>query len=188
MARWEPDARGRLQAAAIDLFSRQGFEETTVADIAATAGVTERTFYRHFADKREVIFTGQDEFEAMFVAGLDRAPADAAPMEVVTAAIEALEEFFTEERRPWSRRRQVAIEADPGLREREMLKLSGVTGAMAAALRERGVGEPAATLAAESAMTVFRLSFAQWLADGEERPLVEIQRDVLAQLRTVAGA
>jgi AcrR family transcriptional regulator len=67
MSRWEPDARGRLGQAAIELYVERGFDDTTVADIAERAGLTERTFFRHFADKREVLFAGQDEFQQLFV-------------------------------------------------------------------------------------------------------------------------
>jgi hypothetical protein len=58
MTRWEPNARGRLEQAALALYGERGFENTTVAEIAARAGLTERTFFRHFADKREVLFAG----------------------------------------------------------------------------------------------------------------------------------
>jgi AcrR family transcriptional regulator len=187
MARWEPGARERLQAAAIELFADQGFDETTVADIAAAAGVTERTFFRHFGDKREVLFTDQGGFDAMFTAGMADAADGATALELVVAAITALDGFFDDVRRPWSRRRQVAIDADGGLRERELLKLAGAARAVAEALRARGVPEPAATLAAETGMTVFRTAFAQWLVEGETRSLSQIEGDVLAELRLVTG-
>ncbi|WP_433784380.1 TetR family transcriptional regulator [Actinomycetospora sp. CA-101289] len=187
MVRWKPGARERLQAAALERFGAQGFDATTVAEIAAAAGLTERTFFRHFADKREVIFTGQDEFEELFVTGIEEAEASD-PMAIVAAALDGATAFFPDERRPWSRVRQVVIDADPGLQERELLKLSGLATTMAGALRRRGVDPTAAALAAESGVAVFRVGFATWIAEGEERPLAEILRAVLAELRSLVCA
>ena len=158
MARWQPGARERLQAAALERFAEQGFDGTTVAEIAAAAGVTERTFFRHFADKREVLFSGQDEFEGMFLAG--PAGAGGGPLAVVAAALEGVAGFFPDEGRTWSRTRQAVIDADPDLRERELLKLSSLATTLARALGERGVPATAAALAAETGVAVFRVAFA----------------------------
>ncbi|WP_410842646.1 TetR/AcrR family transcriptional regulator, partial [Paraburkholderia sp. BR14264] len=103
MARWQPGTRERLQTTALQLFAEQGYDQTTVAGIAAAAEVTERTFFRHFADKREVLFAGQDDFLGMFTTPIEAAPADAAPFDLVRRALEAAGAFFPEERRPWSR-------------------------------------------------------------------------------------
>src|SRR6516162_6467851 len=89
MGRWEPDARGRLAKAAMVLYAEQGFERTTVAEIAARAGLTERTFFRHFADKREVLFYGMERLRGLLARAVADAPASAAPMELVGAAFEA---------------------------------------------------------------------------------------------------
>lgn len=187
MVRWRPGARERLQAAALERFAEHGFDGTTVAEIAEAAGLTERTFFRHFADKREVIFYGQEEFEKVFVTGLEAA-GDGPPMSVVAQALDAATSFFPEERRPWSRARQVVIDGDSGLRERELLKLAALETAMTAALRRRGVEATAAALAAHSGVAVFRVAFAMWITDGEDRPLAEILRAVTAELRSlVAG-
>jgi AcrR family transcriptional regulator len=187
MVRWKPGARERLQAAALERFGAQGFDGTTVAEIAATAGLTERTFFRHFTDKREVLFTGQDEFERLFVTGIEEAGATD-PMGIVAAALDGASAFFADERRAWSRTRQVVIDADPGLQERELLKLSGLVATMTHALRRRGVDPTAAALAAESGVAVFRVGFATWIAEGEERSLAEILRAVLAELRALVTA
>ncbi|MTD15334.1 TetR family transcriptional regulator [Nakamurella sp. YIM 132087] len=184
MGRWEPGARERLMEAALQLYATRGYEATTAADIAQAVGLTERTFFRHFADKREVIFGGQELFEQLFVDGIAAAP-DAAPMDMVASALGAAEEFFPDERRPHSRLRQTIIDAHPGLQERELLKLTAVAASLAEALRRRGVPEPQATLAAESGMTVFGISFRQWLADGEQRSIGDIQRGVLEELRAL---
>jgi AcrR family transcriptional regulator len=187
MVRWKPGARERLQAAALERFGARGFDGTTVAEIAAAAGLTERTFFRYFADKREVLFAGQDEFERLFVAGIEEAGATD-PMTIVAAALEGATEFFPDERRSWSRARRVVIDADPGLQERELLKLSGLATTMTGALRRRGVDPTAAALAAESGVAVFRVGFATWIAEGEDRPLAAILGAVLAELRSLLAA
>jgi AcrR family transcriptional regulator len=184
MVRWRPGARERLQAAALERFAERGFDGTTVAEIAETAGLTERTFFRHFADKREVIFAGQDEFEQIFLTGLENA-GDGHPMAAVAAALDAATAFFPDERRDWSRTRQTVIDKDPGLQERELLKLASLADAMTDALQRRGVEATAAALTAQSGVAVFRVAFTRWIADGEDRPLAEIQRAVLAELRSL---
>src|SRR6476646_11446576 len=126
MVRWEPGARERLQAAALELFATRGYEQTTTAEIAEAVGLTERTFFRHFADKREVLFFGQEQFLRAFLDGADAAPADASPLEFIAAAIESATSFFPDERRPYSRLRQSVIDRNPALQERELHKLAGL--------------------------------------------------------------
>ena len=183
MARWEPGARERLQVAALKLFAARGFEQTTAAEIAQSVGLTERTFFRHFADKREVLFFGQEQFLQGFLDGVDDAPPGASPLDAVAAALNSASSFFPNERRPYSRARQVVIEANPALLERERHKLAGLATTVAAALRGRGIAEPAATLAAESGATVFGIAFAQWISEGEERSLADIATAVMGELR-----
>ncbi|HWT93055.1 MAG TPA: TetR family transcriptional regulator [Solirubrobacteraceae bacterium] len=189
MSRWEPNARGRLEQAALDLFEERGFDQTTVEDIATRAGLTKRTFFRHFADKREVLFGGDpgSALREVFVTGLAAAPPDAAPLDAVAAALDAGADFFTEERRPFARRRQRVVGAHPELQERELVKLASISSALAEGLRERGVDEPAASLAAETGLAVFRVAFERWVAPGEERDLTALTRDSLATLRAVAA-
>ncbi len=187
MVRWEPGARERLQAAALELFATRGFEQTTTAEIAQSVGLTERTFFRHFSDKREVLFYGQDQFLQAFLGGLHAAPPDASPLEVVGCALDSAGAFFPDERRPYSRMRQSVIEKNPALQEREQHKLAGLAVAVAEALRARGVGEPTATLAAESGATVFGIAFAQWIREGEARSLADIASHVLHELRNLAS-
>lgn len=187
MVRWEPGASDRLRAAALELYATHGFEQTTAADIAASVGLSERTFFRYFADKREVIFLGQAEFEAGFVDGVQTAP-DGSAMDIVTSALEKAAAFFPDDYRDHSRLRQRVIKANPSLHERELLKMTSLAQQMTDALRSRGIPDPQATLAAQSAVTIFGVSFRQWLAPGEERPLAEIQREMLAELRAVTAA
>lgn len=185
--RWEPGARERLQAAALELFAAHGFEQTTAAEIAQSVGLTERTFFRNFSDKREVLFYGQELFLQAFLDGVDSAPPDASPLEVIGSALQSAATFFPDERRPYSRTRQTVIDQNPALQERELHKLAGLATAVAEALRKRGVNEPAATLAAESGATVFGVSFAQWIRTGESRSLPDISSDVLQDLRDLTG-
>jgi AcrR family transcriptional regulator len=188
MGRWEPGARERLQAAALELFITHGFEQVTAAEIAQSVGLTERTFFRHFSDKREVLFYGQQQFLQAFAGGVDAAPPDASPLEIIASALHAAASFFPDERRPYSRMRQSVIDQNPALRERELHKLANLAATVAEALRARGIGEPAATLAAQSGATVFGIAFAQWIREGETRSLPDIASDVLHELHTLTGA
>jgi AcrR family transcriptional regulator len=185
MARWQGGASERLQAAALQRFAAQGFEGTTVAEIAETAGLTERTFFRYFADKREVLFYGQDEFERSFIEPIEAADPAADPMSIIAAALDAAADRFSQDRLARARTRYAVIGSDPGLRERELLKMSALAAAMADALRAHGINDTAATLAAESGVAVLRVAFARWLAQGEQHPYRECQRDAFAQLRTL---
>jgi AcrR family transcriptional regulator len=180
MARWQPGTRERLQGAALELFSTRGFEQTTATEIAEAAGVTERTFFRHFSDKREVLFDGQDTLVEVFVAGVEAAPPKATPSELVAAALAGSAGFFTAERKPWSRARQAVIDRNAGLQEREQLKMALLTRTVGATLRARGVEDPVATLAAHSAVAVFATAFGMWLQ--EERGIEEIQADLLSAM------
>jgi AcrR family transcriptional regulator len=187
MARWEPDAARRLQQAALDLFATRGYERTTAAQIARSVGLTERTFFRHFSDKREVLFFGQDVFVQAFLDGVDAAPPHASPIEIVTCALRGAAAQFPDERRVHSRARQSVIEQNPALQERESHKLASLATALAEALRARGVGEPAATLAARSGATVFEIAFTQWIREGEHLSLVDITANVLHELVTLTA-
>ncbi|MFF1571693.1 TetR/AcrR family transcriptional regulator [Leifsonia sp. NPDC058292] len=183
MGRWEPDARGRMRAAAIQLYVERGFDETTVADIAERAGVTERTFFRHFADKREVLFVGTEVLQGAVVAAIASAPHGLTPLETMATAIEVTADLLLD--REWSRLRSVAIDSTPNLKERELLKMSSLGAASAEALRARGVPEPAATLAAESGVTIFHVSFLRWIGEESSGDLRQDIRDTYAQLKAL---
>jgi AcrR family transcriptional regulator len=187
MGRWEPDSRGRLQEAALALYSERGFDQTTAAQIAARAGVTERTFFRHFADKREVLFGGSDLLQQEIVAGVTGAPADDGPLDAVGRGLAAAAAMLGEFRRDLSRQRQAVIAANPELRERELTKLADYAAAVTEALQQRGVGEPHASLAAAAGMTVFRVAIERWSGGGEDQELADVMRDSMAGLRAVAG-
>jgi len=187
MARWQSGARERLAASALRLFASQGFERTTVAEIAAEAGLTERTFFRYYADKPEVLFAGQDDFQGLFLHGLQACSSDH-PMELIAAAIEHAAAFFPDERRSWSRSRQAVVTGNVALQERELHKMSALANALTAALTKCGTDHTAAALAAEAGVSVFRRSFALWIAEGEDRPFTDIQRGVLNQLQTLLAS
>ena len=186
MARWEPDSRGRLEQAALALYGERGFESTTVAEIAARAGVTERTFFRHFADKREVLFGGAGTLRDLLVQTVAGAPDSAAPIDAVAAALEAPGGMF-EPRREMARKRQSVIAANPELQERELIKLASLAAAIAEALRGRGASDPAATLAAEAGIAVLRVAFEAWVHEDNTKGLTEIMRTSLADLKAVTG-
>ena len=185
MARWEPGTRERLQSAALDLYLSRGFEQTTTEEIARTVGVTERTFFRHFADKREVLFDGQNQLEDALVRAVVDAPPEAGPLALITLALDAAGEFFSEQRRTHSRRRQRVIDSHPALQERELLKLTHLARALAQALREHGVADPAAELTAGTGLIVFIQSFRAWLSPEETRTYQELERGLLRELGAV---
>ncbi len=184
MSRWGPNARGRLEAAALDLYSERGFEQTTVADIAARAGLTERTYFRHFADKREALFGGSEAFQDLLVKGVVEAPLSFAPLDVVAAALETLEIFFAE-RLEWSRKRQRVIVANAELQERDLVKFASLAAALTEALRERGVGDPAAGLTADAGMAVFKVAFQRWLSETNRSDFRQLIRTALEELKGV---
>ena len=184
MARWEAGTRERLQRAALDLFAARGYDGVTVAEIAAGAGTTERTFFRHFADKREVLFRGEIDFEQSFVSAVTTAPAGD-PLSLAVAGLDGGAAYFSTERHAWSRARQQVIDATPALQERELLKLSALATALTHALTDRGVAPVPAALAAHSAVTVFTTAFTVWVTAEQARPFAEVQTAVLAELRAL---
>jgi len=186
MSRWEPDARGRLKRAAMELFVERGFEQATVTEIARRAGLTQRTFFRHFSDKREVLFAGAGALQEFMVSAVANAPDDAAPIDAVAVALDGAAGLL-QERRDYSRQRMAVIAANPELQERELIKLARLAAAIAGALRGRGVPDPAASLAAEAGTTVFRIGIDRWHAEATPRPLLDVIRDSLDDLKAVAA-
>ena len=186
MVRWEPDARGRLERAAMELYVERGFEHTTVTEIAERAGLTQRTFFRHFADKREVLFAGAGQLQELLVDALSSAPENAAPIDAVATALQATAAMF-QERRDYARQRQAVIAANPELHERELIKFASLSAALAGGLRTRGVTEPTASLAAEAGIAAFRIAFSRWCEQAGEADLAQIIRESFGDLKAVTA-
>jgi AcrR family transcriptional regulator len=186
MGRWEPNAAGRLREAAMELYLQRGYEQTTVAEIAERAGVTSRTFFRYFGDKRDVLFTPAEQFERPLVEAVEAAPADTAPLGAVAAAVDAAAELIGASRER-SRARQSIIDSSAELRERELIKLASAAGAVAAALRRRGVPDGQAELAAETGMAVLRIGYQRWREDVTGRPLSDLMRESFDDLAALTA-
>ena len=187
MSRWQPDARTRLQEAALALYRERGYEQTTVAEIAARAGLTKRTFFRYFTDKREVLFWGSELLEQRMVAAIEAAPASASAMGMIGAALDAAAARFEEVREFAGLRHQI-IASSHELQERELIKAASLATAMARALRARGFGDTAAALAALTGTTIMHVAFEQWVQDPDQAPFQQVARDALGQLREIAAA
>ncbi len=170
----------------MELYQERGFDQTTVAEIAARAGLTERTFFRHFADKREVLFAGASELQEVVLAGVLGAPEGAAPLTAAAAGLQAIAGVLRD--RDFSSRRQTIIAANAELRERELIKLASLAAAIAAGLRERGVREPAAALTGEVAVSVFRIAFENWVSDGGSEDFSGLIREALTEVRALTAA
>ena len=187
MGRWQPGSRERLQGAALELFSEQGFERTTVAEIANRVGVTTRTFFRHFADKREVLFADTEQHERQLADATAGAPAELAPLDAITAAIAGLD-WREIAPRAVQHQRQMVIAASPELTERELIKLSALTAAFANGLQRRGTEEATALLAAQTGLTVYRTAYQRWIEADIETEIAHIIDAVLADLRAIVTA
>jgi AcrR family transcriptional regulator len=182
MARWEPDARGRLEKAAMDLFQERGYARTTVEEIAARAGLTERTFFRYFADKREVLFSGSKELEKRIVDGIASAPQEATPLDAVATSLEAAAAMLQDGRDlHYVRARFALVTKHAEIQERELIKLAALTEVITKALHARGVAEPTASLAAEAGMAAFKVGFQRWVT--EKKP-----QDFAAHIRAAIDA
>jgi hypothetical protein len=187
MGRWRPDARERLQRAAVELFAEQGFAATTVPEITARAGLTTRTFFRHFADKREVIFGGE-EIPAMATRLIADAPASLDPATVIIEGLRTVADTRFEGRREEVRLNRDIIRSDPGLGERDLRKRADLAAAMRAGFISRGVTATTAALLAESTVTVLYVALDEWLDQDGDRPLFEIMLGTLGSLQGALGA
>lgn len=186
MTRWPPDSRGRLEASALELYIERGFDNTTVAEIAGRAGLTERTFFRYFADKREVLFGGAGLLGETLSTAVASAPAGLGPMDVVVEALASLAPLF-EGRRDLVLRRQLVIDAHPELRERELVKLESLADVVTAALSARSVGPGPARLAAQAGLAAFRVAFQRWVDHAGGPDLAGLVRQAADELRAVAS-
>jgi AcrR family transcriptional regulator len=188
MVRWQPGARERLVLAAVDLFSEQGYDETTVAQITERAGVTKSTFFRHFPDKRELLVAGQETLSRLLTEGIAGAPADATPLDAVAAGLERASDEMGPLNRELGPRLRAAVAASAELQERDALKSVGMAAAMTDALVGRGVADAPARLAAEMGVLAFKQGFERWSGVGgaDDDRLSDHAAAALAELRAAA--
>lgn len=188
MARWEPNARERLGRAALEIFDEQGYEATSVAQIADRAGLAKSSFFRHFADKREVLFAGQDVLTDLVSEGVRNARAAATPIECVAAALQSAAVVFTAQAHQIAPQRRALISAHSELQERELLKRARLAQAVEDALRARGTDETAARLAAQIGMIAFNIAYERWSVQNKPKPFGPIADAALTELRINAAA
>ncbi|WP_203836100.1 TetR/AcrR family transcriptional regulator [Winogradskya humida] len=174
MVRWEPDAYGRLRDAALSLFVEQGFEKTTVAQIAERAGLNRRTFFHHFADKREVVFAGQLASDDLIATEIRAQPSGTDPLHAAVAGLMLASDTLYERYREGAIQLGAVIAASPELQEREMVKRATLADAIAAALRDRGTSDAAAVVSGWAAVAMFFVARNRWNQPGNQRPLSDL--------------
>jgi AcrR family transcriptional regulator len=190
MARWQPGAKQRLVVAAVDLFTEQGYDATTVAQIAERAGVTKSTFFRHFSDKRELLVAGQETLSRLLAEGITEASPSASPLEAVAAGLERASSAMGPANRELGPRLRAAVAASTELQERDALKSVGLAAAMTAALVARGVPDPTAHLAAELGILAFKRGYARW-SEGDPDDATGLAQHALTaldELRTATAS
>jgi AcrR family transcriptional regulator len=190
MSRWQPGARERLVVAAVDLFTEQGYDATTVAQIAERAGVTNSTFFRYFPGKRELLVAGQETLSRLLAEGVAAAPAGATPLEAVAAGLERASSAMGPVNRDLGPRLKAAVAASTELQERDALKNVGLVAAITDALAARGVAGPTAHLAGELGVLAFKRGYAQWSegARDDTRGLAPHALAALDDLRAAAAS
>jgi len=187
VSRWAPDARERLETAALDLFVDNGYEETTVAQIADRAGLNRATFFRHFADKREVLFGGEGVLAELFADGIRAAAPDATLAECLQAALAAAEVAMTPQQRAKAAKRVLVAAANSEVQARGLLKHARIARSISAALRERGADELTARLAAEVGMLAFSVAVERWMGSDNDIPFPVHAAAALSDLRVRAA-
>ena len=187
MPRWEPNASERLALAALELFAERGYENTTVIDIAQRAGLTKSTFFRHFQDKREVLFGG-GAMNGLLAGAITAAPAAATPLEAVASALDAAgREAFTPARRELAARRRAVIAANPELQEREALKSLDLTTSMTAALKRRGVPDLTSCVAADLGALAWKIAYEHWSDTSSGDDFSEAARQALSEVQAASA-
>ena len=187
MPRWQPDGRERLILAALQLFSEQGYDETTVAEIAERAGLTKSTFFRHFPDKRDVLSAGQETLSRLLVEGIVAAPPQATSLTAVAAGLQRAASAMGPFNRELAPHLQAAIATSTELQERSALKQVGYTAAIASALRDRGTPEPAASVAAELGALAFKQAYATWAEADEDLDFAQLVVGALDRLHVTVS-
>jgi AcrR family transcriptional regulator len=187
VSRWAPNARERLETAALDLFVENGYEETTVAQIADRAGLNRATFFRHFADKREVLFGGEDVLSGLFADAIRVASPEATLIECLQAALAATEVVMTPHRRTTAARRVLVVAGNSELQERGLLKHARIANSITAALRERGADELTARLGSEVGMLAFSVALGHWMEANDDEPFPPFAAAALSDLQARAA-
>lgn len=187
VSRWAPDARDRLESAALDLFVENGYEETTVAQIADRAGLNRATFFRHFADKREVLFGGEELLAELFAEGIRTASPDATLTGCLQAAFASCGVVMTPQQRAKAAQRVLVLAASTEVQERGLLKHARMTKSISTALRERGADELTARLGAQVAMLAFSIAVERWIGSAHDEPFPAHAAAALGDLRERAA-
>jgi AcrR family transcriptional regulator len=187
VSRWAPDARERLETAALALFVENGYEETTVAQIADRAGLNRATFFRHFADKREVLIGGEDKLAGLFADGIRAASPDATLTGCLQAAFAAAGVAMTPQQRAKAAQRVLIVAANTELQERGLLKHARIARAVSTALRERGADELTARLGAQLGMLAFTIAVERWMKAGNDEPFPVHAAAALSDLQVRAA-
>ena len=187
MSRWAPDARERLETAALDLFVEHGYEETTVAQIADRAGLNRATFFRHFADKREVLFGGEEVLSGLLAGGIRAADPEATLTECLQAAFAAAGVVMTPQQRTKAVQRVLVVAANTEVQERGLLKHARMARSIDAALRERGADELTARLGAHVGMLAFTVAVERWMEADNDEPFSHHGATAVRDLQTRAA-
>ena len=185
MSRWQPDAAARLERAALELFVEQGFADTTVPQITARAGLTTRTFFRHYPDKREVLFAFDEQLPGIVASLMEGLPASYSPMEVITEGLPIIATTQLAGALEYLTTHRAVIESDPGLQERELRKHSMLTEAIREGFLARGEDELTAALGAHLAVTVFTVSITRWIDLVGSKSLSEIMRETAVAVQQI---
>lgn len=182
MPRWEPHARERLRDVALDLYFERGYDDVTVAEITEQAGLTRRTFFRYFADKRDVLFAGSDLLPGALADAVLRVDPALLPLDALVAAFRDVGGQLTDRIVPHAARRRAVINSSPELQERERTKFAAVIESLADALTQRGIGESSAELFAQVGVTIFQTAFARWTDQPDPAEFSSLIEEATAEL------
>ena len=180
--------RARIEKTALELFRTRGFDQVTVEDVCAAAGVAPATFYRHFGTKEEVVFAYRDEFTTALREALD-AGAQVAEEERLPVVLGEFAAFLESQRDVLALRDQIVL-GHPRLMQGTLAVQRDVEGALAAGLAQlRGLPAPdaEALLEAGIGILVLRVALRSWRAGGGGSLLTATQQTLVRLRGVVAG-